>query len=144
MSVRSRIVAGLVMGAIALVLLGVLLTAKWGPLTGGVASAITVCAMTALVASRSHSSRRAWAWMFILDGLLSAVLAVSSIAARGAPYFPGAGYEEEMRRAIGPMPPSGAFLGIALAATVVLAAILLITVGLWMFYHDRHQQRGAS
>jgi hypothetical protein len=42
------------------------------------------------------------------------------------------------------MPPSGAFLGIALAATVVLAAILLITVGLWIFYHDRHQQRGAS
>lgn len=145
MSIRSRATVGLLMGAIAFALTWVLLSARWGLLTGGIAAAIIVFVTTALAISQSGTVRRAWAWMCLIDGILSAGLAVSSIAARGAPYMPGTGYEEEMRRAIGPMPPMGTIFAIALAAAAVLAAVLLIILGLWMLHRDRHrQQRSAS
>jgi hypothetical protein len=140
----SRAVVGLVMGAMALALAWILLSARWGPVTGGIAATMTVAAVTVLAVSRPRTVRRAWAWMCLIDGLLSAVLAVSTIAARGAPSVPGAGYQEEIRRTIGPMPPMGRIQEMVFAATAVLAAFLLIVFGLWMLYHDRHHgQRDA-
>jgi len=140
MSIQNRAIAGLVMGAIAFALAWKLLSVRWGLLAGAIAAAIVVAVTTTLAVSQPRTVRQAWAWMCLIDGLLSAVLAASGIAAHGAPYVPGAGYEEQMRRAIGPLLPPGAIFAIALAATAVVAAILLIVLGLWMFYRDRHHQ----
>jgi hypothetical protein len=82
-------------------------------------AAIIVIIVSILAMTESASVRRAWGWMCVLNGVLSAMLAISSIAARGAPYEPGAGYEQEIARAIRSMPlteviPHFAFLGTAI------------------------------
>ena len=97
---------------------------------------IAMLVATVLTVVRSASSKAAWRRLCFANGAISILLGVASFGLRGEAEWPSGwwGYEHDIERAIGPMPPAavlwtyGTYLGIA---AVVLGTILF-AVSYWL------------
>jgi len=142
----SRATIGLIMGSIALVIAWLAAAAWPDPVAGlpvTLFAALIVVAVSFAAVWRSVTVRRAWGRMCLVNGILSALLAVNSIAAHGLPSASEPGYEQEIGRTMGPMPPSDVILHYAIVGAATVAAAALILTGLWLLHRDRQGPRHA-
>jgi hypothetical protein len=139
----GRVIAGLVMGAVALAMIATF--APIGPVRfmGGTLAALLVAALVIVsVAALSRSVRRMWGALCLVDGVLGIALAGVSFKAGGQPLWPSdLGYQHD----VGPAVESWLRHEIGAGATYFGAALGLAAVLLalsWFLLRSHHGRHG--
>lgn len=139
----GRVIAGSVMGALAFALIVLFELTGSVRFPGGTVAALSVAAIgVVLIAALSHSARRAWGSLCMLDGISSVALAGISFQARGQPLWPSdLGYEHDLGRAIESWLRHEIGTGAAYFGTAIVSAAVLLALSYFLLRsHDgRHR-----
>jgi hypothetical protein len=143
-----RVIAGLAMGTPAAIL--ILLLAPIVPGNRSIVASLVFLVLIATTAAvvltvvRSTSLQVAWRRLCLAGGAMSVALGVMSLGLRGQPEWPfEGGYEREIARSIGSMPPADVlwFYATYLGIGAVILGIVLIAVSYWLFPPHRPGNR---
>jgi len=140
----SRFVTVLVMGGIALALIGSL--ALTAPVAAAAAipliALLSIAALAAIIVTgvRSRTVKAAWGRLCLVNGVLSVMLAAVSIGIQKEPYWPsGSSYQHDIASAVGAMPPTQTLWALAAYfAFVALAVAAILFVFSYWLLHPRH------
>ena len=127
----GRALVAIIMGSIAFVLIVLLIVAARLPVAAGllITALAGACLIAVWLAKRAASMRSAWGRGFLVNGLLSAAVAVS-FRVQDEPWLGQVQYPNDLDRAIGPL----THFVWALVARAGLAALIVAAVLLGLSY----------